>query len=191
MTDQAHLFRGPIQKLKRRRLIQVGGGTLWSDSRGTIEVIAADGSSCLVQKCLLVPNLGISLISARRLCKEGIVGIHDSKNLYFKKLENSITFKNDNKTFLHAQQKNGLYTHKSISNQIHDSAFPTFKNAVSDAKDLPVGNYSCSSHSNDIDDVTDDIIDESKDDSVSKSRRRRYRLTHRRFGHYGSQALRY
>ncbi|KAI1002675.1 hypothetical protein K3495_g5522 [Podosphaera aphanis] len=123
MTDQLKLFRGPLEKLKKKRQIQVGGSILRSEARGTVRVEANDGSFCYLKDCLFVPGLGINLISARCLCRDGIVGIHDSKNIYFKKLDEFLQFKNDHKTFLHAKQKNGLYMLKSIFSENPELAF--------------------------------------------------------------------
>ena len=118
MTDKLNLFRGPLRTLKRHKDIQVGGGMLRSDHCGTAEVVADDGSSCLLKDTLLVPNLGINLISARRLCKDGIEGHFDAENMYFKK---------DNNILIHAQQNNGLYLVKSISKDCPDKAFSAFQ----------------------------------------------------------------
>ena len=41
MTDQLHLFRGPLHKT-RRDTIQVGGGELHSDQRGTALLLCKD-----------------------------------------------------------------------------------------------------------------------------------------------------
>ena len=37
MTDQLKLFRGPLETLKKKRQIQVGGGILWSEFVGLLE----------------------------------------------------------------------------------------------------------------------------------------------------------
>ena len=166
MTDKLDLFRGPLRTLKRRKPIQVGGGMLGSDHCGTAEVVAEDGSSCLLKNTLLVPNLGINLISARRLCKDGIEGHFDAENMYFKK---------DNKTLIHAQQDNGLYLVKSISKDCPDKAFSAFQ----------------AQPSSEADTKDDHDPDESEEDETTRGQRRTYRLMHRRFGHYGSKSLRY
>ena len=168
MTDKPDLFRGPLRTLKRRKPIQVGGGMLGSDHCGTAKVVAEDGSSCLLKNTLLVPNLGINLISARRLCKDGIEGHFDAENMYFKK---------DNKTLIHAQQDNGLYLVKSISKDCPDKAFSAFQAQPSSEAEA---------------DTKDDIDpDESEEDKTTRDQRRIYRLIHRRFGHYGSKSLRH
>jgi hypothetical protein len=66
---------------------------LGSDHYRTAEVVAEDRSSCLLKDTLLVPNLRINLISARRLCKDRIKGHFNAENIYFKK---------DNKILIYA-----------------------------------------------------------------------------------------
>ncbi|KAI0998856.1 hypothetical protein K3495_g9341 [Podosphaera aphanis] len=185
MTDNLNLFRGPLNKFERRRPIQVGGGTVWADARGTVKVIADDGSFCHLKDCLYVPGLGINLISARRLCKDGIVGIHDSRDMYFKKQNKSLQFKNDCTTFLHACQENGLYMLKSIKSKTPELAFLSTNLDSNNRKPRNDGEdqIECDSSGSDP--------DESENDVTSKSQRKRYRLMHRRFGHYGSEALRH
>ncbi|KAI0999270.1 hypothetical protein K3495_g8924 [Podosphaera aphanis] len=181
MTNQFKLFRGPLEKLKKKRQIQVGGGILWSEARGTVRVKANDGSFYYLKDCLFVPGLGINLISAQCLCRDGIVGIHDSKNMYFKKLDEFLQFRNDHKTFLHAKQKNGLYMLKSIFSETPELAFVSNE---SKSVKSPVD-------TNTQGEITDEGPDISEHDEASKFQRNRYRLTHRRFGHYGSDALRH
>jgi hypothetical protein len=166
MTDKLNLFRGPLRTLEQRKAIQVGGGMLSSWQCGTAKVVAEDGSSCLLRNTLFVPGLGVNLISARRLCKDGIEGHFDAKNMYFKK---------DNRRLIHAQQQDGLYLVKSISKDCPETAFPAFQEPSDSEEAQP----------SDVD------PDESEDDDLSKNQRRTYRLMHRRFGHYGSKSLRY
>jgi hypothetical protein len=196
MTHEPNLFRGPLQRLRRRRPIQVGGGMLWSEMRGTVEVVARDGSSCLLRNCLFVPNLGVNLISARRLCKDGIIGMHDSKDMYFKSLNRPLNFGNDDNTLIHAQQSNGLYFVKSFSRRCKEIAFlaRVSLKEPSNQPSLPARlNQEVVSEPelSETGDNTDRDIDASEEDDNSKAKRRRYRLMHRRFGHYGSGALRH
>jgi hypothetical protein len=71
MTDQLDLFRTETIRHTSRVLIQVGGGYLNSTKRGTALVSAKDGTSCYLENVLYVKNLGVNLISARKLSKEG------------------------------------------------------------------------------------------------------------------------
>jgi Reverse transcriptase (RNA-dependent DNA polymerase)/gag-polypeptide of LTR copia-type len=163
MTDKPHLFRGQLRSINRRP-IQVGGGVLFSDQCGTARVVAENGSVCLLKNTLLVPRLGVNLISARRLCKDGIEGHFDAKNMYFKK---------NNEILIHAQQNGGLYLVKAVSKDCVDMAFPATQDPLHEAE-------------------TEDSADpdESEEDETTRNDRRYYRLMHRRFGHYGSNILR-
>ncbi|KAI1510786.1 Retrotran-gag-2 domain containing protein [Pyrenophora tritici-repentis] len=63
MSDQPSLFRRMI-KIKRR-LVRVGGGELYADWKGEAQVVCKDGSSTWLSEVLLVPNLGVNLLSAQ------------------------------------------------------------------------------------------------------------------------------
>ena len=80
MTDQLNLFRGPLKNVKRTT-IQVGGGKMYSSHRGAAEVKCKDGSSAVIRNTLYVPNLGVSLLSAKRLCLDGMKGSFDQSNI--------------------------------------------------------------------------------------------------------------
>jgi hypothetical protein len=82
MSDQPSIVRQMIP-IKRRR-IQVGGGVLYSEAKGTVNLTCKDGSSMILKNVLFVPKLGANFLSARRLCEAGLVGCFDSGNMYFK-----------------------------------------------------------------------------------------------------------
>ncbi|KAI0992424.1 hypothetical protein K3495_g15761 [Podosphaera aphanis] len=113
--------------------------------------------------------------------------------MYFKKINNSIQFRNDYRTLLHAQQKDGLYMLKTINQRNPDlalfSAKPIEKMTSTTLTMPTVAMYSKSR--NFSEESSDGDPDESETDEASKSQRKRYRLMHRRFGHYGSEALRH
>ena len=67
MTDQLQLFSEPLASIKRRT-IKVEGGRLYSDQCGTAVMRAKDGNSTVLPKVLFVPDLGVNLMSARRMC---------------------------------------------------------------------------------------------------------------------------
>lgn len=81
MTDQHYLFRGPLQKIKEIN-IQVGGGELFSNQRGIAMVLCQDGSSILLHNTLYFPNIGVSLVSAKQLCRHGMYGFFDEYEMY-------------------------------------------------------------------------------------------------------------
>jgi hypothetical protein len=55
-------------------------------------VIKDSSSSCLLRNTLLVLNLKINLILARRLCKDRIKGHFNAKNIYFKKNNKTLIY---------------------------------------------------------------------------------------------------
>ena len=71
MTDKINLFRGGLKRIASCP-IQVRGGVLYSCQRGTVEVIYRDGSSVLFINTLLILDLGVNLISGKRLYKSGL-----------------------------------------------------------------------------------------------------------------------
>ena len=82
MTDKSNLFRGPLTRVKRR-FIKVGGGRLYADYMGTVEMKVA-GVSLLLENVLYVPNLGVNLLSSRKLCSEWkCLGIFNEKSMWF------------------------------------------------------------------------------------------------------------
>lgn len=68
MTDNRALFRGPLTRIDRR-WIKVGGGYLYSEHVGRALVQDQKGNQ-IVLKSLLVPKLGVNLISTRKLCAD-------------------------------------------------------------------------------------------------------------------------
>ncbi|KAK6585469.1 hypothetical protein PZA11_002196 [Diplocarpon coronariae] len=108
MTDKPHLFRGPLTKIKRRS-IKVGGGRLYADSMGTVEMNVA-GVSFLLQNVLLVPGLGINLLSSRKICAElNCVGVFNNQFMWF--------INNDHKVIFKAKIKDGLYVVSKVTSQ--------------------------------------------------------------------------
>ena len=83
MSDQLDLFRS----LKRcvRRIIQVGGGEIYSEYTREVVAIYEDSSRGLLRDVLYVPGLGINLLSIRKICDAGLKGRLDSTRIYFKK----------------------------------------------------------------------------------------------------------
>jgi hypothetical protein len=53
--------------------------------KGTIEVYALNKTIMLISNCLFILDLGISLLSIRRLCEVGLKGEIDYKKLYLKR----------------------------------------------------------------------------------------------------------
>ncbi|KAI0992332.1 hypothetical protein K3495_g15854 [Podosphaera aphanis] len=196
MTDQILLFRGKLKRINRIT-IQVGGGTLKSSHRGTVKVKCADGSSGIAKKVFHVPNLGVNLLSAKRLCKTGMKDFFDEKNVWIKDGE---------KIVIHAVQNDGLYIVKHIADELRgkpldtrignqSACSATEKLAESKPQALNLENKINYDHGdlkkrNDNPDLSEKDPDQSDDDiAETKEERARYRLIHRRFGHYGPNII--
>lgn len=177
MTDKRNLFRGPL-KHTPVTTIQVGGGFLYSTQIGTAVMMALDGTTGLLRKALYVPKLGVNLIAAKRLCKEGLQGSFDDKDMYFK----------DKSTVaVHAVQKDGLYVVNHIASKYSGKAFIAGKTRTEDSEQSTVEG----SRSETQPETQSDLDpDESEEDRSTKKDRRNYRLMHRRFAHYGPAMLR-
>ena len=81
MTDQHRLFSTPLTRIKRR-YIKVGGGRLHADYCGTVRMCDQAGNSALLSSVLYVPQLGVNLLSGKRMCGKGLRGSFDEKALY-------------------------------------------------------------------------------------------------------------
>jgi hypothetical protein len=66
MTNQRQLFRSlaPV----KRRTIKVGGGKLYSWHIGVCELRVLSRRTILLKDVLFVPNLGVNLLSSRKIC---------------------------------------------------------------------------------------------------------------------------
>jgi hypothetical protein len=106
MTDNSSLFSEPPITI-RRTTIAVGGGKLFSTKRGVIDVMDRRGGRFRLKDVLLVPQLGVNLLSGRKLCKAGLKGSFDSQNMYY--------LDKDGNTVLHAKERGGIYILDSIS----------------------------------------------------------------------------
>jgi hypothetical protein len=106
MTNNPSLFSEPPATI-RRTTIAVGGGKLYLTKRGVIDVIDHRGGRFRLKDVLLVPELGVNLLSGRKLCKAGLRGSFNSQNMYY--------LDKDRKTVLHAKERGGIYILDSIS----------------------------------------------------------------------------
>ena len=115
MSHRPDLFR----KLKRikRRSIQVGGGVMYADHKGTVDMVCEDGSSMLLLDVLYVPGLGVNLLSARRVCQNGLEGIFNDKKMFFRR---------NGQTIIEASMRNGLYIVTHVADGYEETAFGAF-----------------------------------------------------------------
>jgi hypothetical protein len=75
---------------------------------------------------LYVPNLGANLLSARYLCKAGLVGSFNSSIIYFKL---------NRKMIIKGKIENGLYIVNHISKHHKEIAFPNIDYNISNSID--------------------------------------------------------
>jgi hypothetical protein len=184
MTDNPSLFSEPPATI-RRTTIAVGGGKLFSTRRGVIDVMDHRGGRFRLKDVLLVPELGVNLLSGRKLCKAGLRGSFDSQNMCY--------LDKDGKTVLHAKERGGIYILDSISPKLaHTKSDPqafTATQSQSDsqaAKDVavPATTAPDSNIAN-----QDEADSESDADASDKKDVDNYMLYHRRFAHLGSAKI--
>jgi hypothetical protein len=171
MADNIHLFRQPLRQVPEV-IIQCGGGELSSDQRGTATVVCEDGSWCEMEDVLFVPNLGVNLISAKRLCKKGLEGSFDKTHMYVSKGGNIAVL---------AEQKDGLYIVSHVSSKYRGKAFIAHKKRAFPVIDI---------YDHEMQEESDVDPDDSEvEEATTKSDRRLYRKMHRRFAHYGPNMI--
>ncbi len=176
MAHQPSCFRSPLVAIKRTP-IQVGGGVLYARQKGTAEVRALDGTSMLVSNCLFVPDLGISLLSVRRLCEAGLKGEIDHKKLYLRR---------GKKTIIEATMTNGLYlvSHVALKGE-RQVAFASTEIDMQDVEET--GSRSAEQE----DKESKPLTSYSHKAPMGEAAIARYKLMHRRFSHLGPNKLRY
>ncbi|KAI0996426.1 hypothetical protein K3495_g11756 [Podosphaera aphanis] len=172
MTDNSSLFRESQIPLSRRRRIQVGGGELHTDFKGTVELRPPGVEYILLSDVLYVPNLDVNLLSGRHVCQKGLVGSFNDKSMYFSLKE---------KIVVTATLSGGVYIVSEIA--------PDFDEVALAADDTLNLNYTSSSHEISEDDRTHDLSDD--DGRLNKNERARWRKYHRRIGHFGIGKLRH
>jgi Reverse transcriptase (RNA-dependent DNA polymerase) len=114
MTDDKSLFRSQLTPI-RRRTILVGGGQLYADFIGTAELKVKGSGSVLLSDVLYVPNLGVNLLSSRKLCR--------SKGLKFTGDDNRMAFWHNRTKILEASVKGGVYIISWVKPDLINAAF--------------------------------------------------------------------
>ena len=118
MTDDKSLFRSQLTPI-RRRTILVGGGQLYADFIGTAELKVKGSGSVLLSDVLYVPNLGVNLLSSRKLCR--------SKGLKFTGDDNRMAFWHNRTKILEASVKGGVYIISWVKLDLINTAFNIVK----------------------------------------------------------------
>ena len=115
MTDQHQLFRSlaPV----KQRTIKVGGGKLYSWHMGVCEMRVPSGRTVLLKDTLFVLNLGVNLLSSRKICSQsGVKGSFDSQTMYFT---------HGNEKIMRADTQGGVYVISWIAKGLEETAFCT------------------------------------------------------------------
>ena len=116
ITDQLRLFSGPLITIKRRT-IMVGGGRLYLDQCRTARLQAQDGNKALLSSVLFVLNLGVNLVSSRKIYQSGLVGKFDSDALIFEDKDGNEVIK--------ASHYGGVYIVSEIVSGLNETALST------------------------------------------------------------------
>jgi Reverse transcriptase (RNA-dependent DNA polymerase)/gag-polypeptide of LTR copia-type len=211
MTDNPRLFRAPPKQFKRG--IKVGGGRIFSTHKGTAEMRLPDGNSVLLSNVLLVPKLGVNLLSAKKVCLNPMVkGSFDLQSMWFHYGEELI---------LKATVQGGVYLISWIKPGSSEVAYVanqppktvplwTAVDKLYESKittpSLPkpglrrIYNYGLhnASESEDVASETEsEASDQGQTDEKSTQKPspaqvlKRYQKYHRRFGHIGAEKLRH
>lgn len=114
MTDQRSLFTSSLVPCKRS--IRVGGGRIWSSHIGTATISPGGNRHIFLSDTLLVPELGCTLVSARKLAGSEYIGQFDDDRMVFSR-------RADQKHMIEAKQKGGLYIVSRISKEAHGTTF--------------------------------------------------------------------
>ena len=201
MTDDSNLFRGAMIPIQRRS-VKVGGGRLYADFMGQVEMRVA-GTSLLLDNVLYVPGLGVNLLSSRKLCSDwNCLGVFSDKSMWF--------ISENKQVVLQADVKGGLYIVSRIipGKQGIESAMigmlegldnnnSTEKSVVSYQKAEIImasdDNEPCCQNA--LAAVEEDVhMHDSEKHGMRKLSKAenlaRYRLMHRRFAHLGPEKLR-
>jgi hypothetical protein len=212
MTDNKALFRTPLEPI-RRRTILVGGGQLYADWKGTAELRVEDSGSILISDVLYVPNLGVNLLSSKKLCSKGLNFTGDDKKM---------TFWRHQERILEASVTGGVYVISWVCPNLSENAFHAYNHSDLDYyKDYYKGHMTHVSqfqrlegalHSNETtqcynqDDVCqhleidkafhndEEIESDSDNDANAKKLKKadmeRYQLWHERCAHAGPEVIR-
>ena len=82
MTDNKSLFRSSLKPIKYRT-ISVGGGQLFTNFKGIVELKAQGSGSILVLDILYISNLGANLFSSKKLYLQGLTFTSNNKLIIF------------------------------------------------------------------------------------------------------------
>jgi hypothetical protein len=113
MTDDISLFR-TLLVLIQPRAILVGGGQLFANEKGIAELKVKGSGSVLISNVLYIPQLGVNLLSTKRLYSKGLTFTSDENHMAF--------WRNQDKV-LEASRQGGVYVLSWIKPNLQDKAF--------------------------------------------------------------------
>jgi len=180
MTDQLRLFSGPLNRIKRRQ-IKVGGGKLYADYCGTVTMRDHGGNSVLLSSVLYVPNLGVNLLSGRRMCEKGLQGSFDQQSLYM--------HDKFGKEMLKAHERGGVYIVEKIAKGLDEFAlFSAMRHDSTSSMNIDTAFPSVDTGNSSMNAANESAIVNEVD--YSQPSVKTYKLWHRRFAHLGPAKLR-
>ncbi|KAI1005659.1 hypothetical protein K3495_g2571 [Podosphaera aphanis] len=175
MFNQLDLFR-TYQRIKRRS-VQVGGGVMYADYKGTMDLVCENGSSTRLKDVLFVTNLGVNLLSARKVYQNGLLGSFDTSQMFFTL---------NGKKVIECTMRNGLYIVTNIASAYKEIAFPASVTMGSEV----IMNDDSSSKELTLETSNPPGPEQEVIEHLSSEEQANYQLWHRRLKHFGPEKLR-
>ncbi|CCE31588.1 uncharacterized protein CPUR_05441 [Claviceps purpurea 20.1] len=187
MSDHLSRFRNLVPTNRR---VKVGGGVLDCKRMGEVKISCPDGSEGWLRDALLVPNLGVSLVSLSKLCEHGLEGSFN---------KTSMQLLRENKIIVSASRtSNGLYMVEHVQpdrkGYVDTGTTATEKGlSTAESDDVLMDDIAVET-SGTPDNTTAQTVDEESengnDGDVLKSDVQRYVKYHNKFSHLGLRFLR-
>jgi hypothetical protein len=116
LVEHAHLTRDEIRKIPHSYWCSdsCASSQLFADWIGTAELRVKGSGSILISNVLYVPNLGVNLLSSKKLCSKGLIFTGDDKKMAFWR---------DQDKLLEASVKGGVYILSWVKPNLGDNAF--------------------------------------------------------------------
>ena len=165
MTYQPELFRGQV-KPTPGGTVEVGGGRkLKIEGKGVAVMKMGNGTHAILSDVLLVPDLGVNLLSGNALCRKGLRGSFDDHALYMRSKEGDL--------YIKAIRDGGVYTVNWLANSLEETALVSLCEDIVSTDEQPMEEHAL--------DATETIAEDDPE----------YTLWHRRFAHLGKEKIRH
>lgn len=115
ITDKLWLFSDPLTRM-RRRTIKVGERRLYANYYGTITMQDKDENFVLLSSTLYAPQLGVNLLSGKRMCEKKLLEYFDHRDLYM--------WNRSGKLMLEGPEEGRVYIVKHISKGLNELNSP-------------------------------------------------------------------